>query len=662
MAANVYKINGNGLRIPIVAGDPASPENGMMWYNSSLGLFRKHENGSTTDIGSGGSTAAADVTYDNSSSSLAATDVQAAIDEVEARLDTAESSITTINSDIGNIEGDIADLVTLSGVAANATHLGTFTGATIADSSTVKSALQDLETAVELRALDSVVTEIDGNVNDLITLTGVAENAMDLGTFSGSTISNATTIKSALQELETAVELRALDSDVIKKDGSVAYTADQSFGGFKATNLADPAANGDAVTLGYMNARLAVIKPKTAVRVASTANVVIASALENGDTLDGVTLATGDRVLLKDQSTASQNGIYVVVASGAASRATDFDSVTPIDEINGAWVSVQEGTANAGKIFVQFGTVTTVGTDAINFEYFNPIAGLIGGDMITFSGSTFSVDLATTSGLESTNAGNAAGQLRVKLEATDPSLRITGSNELAVKFDGAGAITSGASGIKVGVDNSTVEISSNALRIKDASITNAKVATGIDAAKLADGSVSNAEFQYLGNVTSDIQTQLNGKLTSIVQDTTPELGGDLDLAGFAIGDQTDTDGPSMKLGDSTDFVKTTYLHAVGLTASQTNNAGQAILAFDHTVYGGQIIEYRIKEATTNRMRVGTLYITSNGTDTAITDQFTETADVGVTWNLNISGSTTQVRYTTTANNKTMHCTVKRFLV
>jgi hypothetical protein len=336
--------------------------------------------------------------------------------------------------------------------------------------------------------------------------------------------------------------------------------------------------------------------------------------------------------------------------------------VTPIDEINGAWVSVQEGTANAGKIFVQFGTVTTVGTDAINFEYFNPIAGLIGGDMITFSGSTFSVDLATTSGLESTNAGNAAGQLRVKLEATDPSLRITGSNELAVKFDGAGAITSGASGIKVGVDNSTVEISSNALRIKDASITNAKVATGIDAAKLADGSVSNAEFQYLGNVTSDIQTQLNGKLTSIVQDTTPELGGDLDLAGFAIGDQTDTDGPSMKLGDSTDFVKTTYLHAVGLTASQTNNAGQAILAFDHTVYGGQIIEYRIKEATTNRMRVGTLYITSNGTDTAITDQFTETADVGVTWNLNISGSTTQVRYTTTANNKTMHCTVKRFLV
>lgn len=261
--------------------------------------------------------------------------------------------------------------------------------------------------------------------------------------------------------------------------GANAFAADQSMGGFKLTNLADPVSGQDGVTLSYMNARLAGIKPKASVRVATTAAGTLATSFENGDTIDGVTIATGNRILIKDQAASENNGIYTVNASGAPTRATDFDSLSPIDEINGSWVSVQEGTANAGKIFVQFGTVVTLGSDPITFEYFNPIAGLIGGDMITFGSSTFSVDLHTTSGLESSNPGNVAGQLRVKLEASNPSLKITGSNELAAKLDTAGAITSGASGLIVGVDNSTVEISSNALRVKDAGITAAKLASGV---------------------------------------------------------------------------------------------------------------------------------------------------------------------------------------
>lgn len=262
-----------------------------------------------------------------------------------------------------------------------------------------------------------------------------------------------------------------------KADGTRAFTGDQSMGGNKLTNVADPAANGDAVNLGFMNARLAGIKPKSAVRVATTVAGTLATSFENGDTIDGVTLATGDRILIKDQAAPAQNGIYTVNASGAPTRATDFDSVTPVDEINGAWVSVQEGTANAGKIYVQFGAVATIGTDAINFEYFNAIAGLIGGDMITFSGSTFSVDLLTNGGLKSSNPGNPAGQLQVSLEASNPSLEVSGSNELKAKLDAAGTITSGASGLKVGVDNSTIEINTNALRVKDAGITLAKLAS-----------------------------------------------------------------------------------------------------------------------------------------------------------------------------------------
>lgn len=273
--------------------------------------------------------------------------------------------------------------------------------------------------------------------------------------------------------------------------GANAFTANQSFGGFKATSLADPTSAQDAATKAYVDNVAAGIRPKEAVRAASTADVDISTELENGDSLDGVTLATGDRVLLKDQTDASENGIYVVVASGAASRSTDFDSLTPIDEINGSWIAVQEGT-QAGIIFVQYGTVATLGTDDITFTYLNSLSSLVGGDMITVTGSTISVDLAAVSGLESSNPGNAAGQLRVKLEASNPSLRITGSNELAAKLDAAGAIASGASGLAVQVDNSTIEINTNALRIKDAGVTLAKLASNsVDENKLTTSVAGN---------------------------------------------------------------------------------------------------------------------------------------------------------------------------
>ena len=83
-----------------------------------------------------------------------------------------------------------------------------------------------METAVELKAATSVVTEIDGNVDDLITLSGVAENASGLGTFTGSTISDASTVKDALQDLETAVEGAQAGSAVADRTKTITGDAD----------------------------------------------------------------------------------------------------------------------------------------------------------------------------------------------------------------------------------------------------------------------------------------------------------------------------------------------------------------------------------------------------------------------------------------------------
>ena len=148
------------------------------------------------------------------------------LNELAAAINDDENFVTTITNLIDANETHIDNVATLTGVAKDSANLGTFTGSTIADSSTLKAAIQALETALELKAASSVVTEIDGNVDDLITLSGVAENASGLGTFTGSTISDGANIKDALQDLETATENAAAGSAVADRTKTVTGDAD----------------------------------------------------------------------------------------------------------------------------------------------------------------------------------------------------------------------------------------------------------------------------------------------------------------------------------------------------------------------------------------------------------------------------------------------------
>lgn len=141
--------------------------------------------------------------------------------------------------------------------------------------------------------------------------------------------------------------------------GAVAIT------GGTITGLGTPSASSDAATKGYVDGQVTGLQWKPAVRVATTATGTLATAYENGDTVDGVTLATGDRILLKDQSTGSENGIYVVAASGAPARVGDADAGS---EFITAAVKVTAGTANAGREFVCTNTsAPTLGSTSITF-------------------------------------------------------------------------------------------------------------------------------------------------------------------------------------------------------------------------------------------------------------------------------------------------------
>jgi hypothetical protein len=374
---------------------------------------------------------------------------------------------------ISSITAGKALVINGSGVVTNSavseTELGYIAGLTSA-----------IQTQLNSKASQ---TDLDNHINDAS------------GAHAASAISNvpagnlaATDIQGAVNELQSDVDSRALDSVVIKKDGSVAYTAAQSMGGFKLTSVAAPTTGSDAANKSYVDSVAEGLKPKQAARVATTANIVIATALNAGDSIDGVTLANGDRVLVKDQTAAEENGIYVVSATPA--RSSDFDSLSPIDEINGSLVAVQEGTANQGKIYVQSGVVATLDTDDINFVIFNSSATLIGGDGITISGSNVSVDhdgqglafVSTQLSIEldgSTLSKSASG---IKLSDTAVSAASYGSASETVTF------TVDAQGRLTAASEQTI------------SITSAEVSDFAEAAQDAVGTIlvdsSSIDFTY----------------------------------------------------------------------------------------------------------------------------------------------------------------------
>ena len=145
----------------------------------------------------------------------------------------------------------------------------------------------------------------------------------------------------------------------------------------------------DTYTSAQVDSLLQGLDPKGSVRAATTTAGTLASSFANGSVVDGITLVTGDRILLKNQAAPAENGIYVVAASGAPTRSADFNLWT---EIPGAYTFAEVGTVNAGIGFVctspQGGTL---GTTAINFVQFTGAGSYSAGTGITVSANVISI-------------------------------------------------------------------------------------------------------------------------------------------------------------------------------------------------------------------------------------------------------------------------------
>lgn len=157
-------------------------------------------------------------------------------------------------------------------------------------------------------------------------------------------------------------------------------------------NLADPSSATDAATKQYVDNKILGLNWKQPVRAATTTNGTLATAYANGQVIDGVTLATGDRILVKDQTAQTENGVYVVAAAGAPARATDADSTA---ELHGAAVYVTTGTTNADKAWTQTTDSPTIGSSNVVFAQFGGGSLPTAGAGLTLSGSTLDVGAGT---------------------------------------------------------------------------------------------------------------------------------------------------------------------------------------------------------------------------------------------------------------------------
>jgi len=235
-----------------------------------------------------------------------------------------------------------------------------------------------------------------------------------------------------ISDFDTGVRTNRLDQ-------MAAPTGAVSANSQKITGLADPTADADAANKGYVDGVAQGLDVKDSVKATTTANGTLASAFANGQTIDGVSLSTNDRILLKNQNTATENGIYTVNASGAPTRADDL--ATGADAA-GAFVFVEQGTVNAENGFVCTSNKgsAVVGTNNLTFAQFSGAGQIIAGDGLDKSGNTLSLDLKSNGGvvIEST-------ELAVDLSASS----ITGT--LAIGDGGTGATSASAARTALGV-------------------------------------------------------------------------------------------------------------------------------------------------------------------------------------------------------------------
>jgi len=371
---------------------------------------------------------------------------------VDGSIDLAHMSVNSIDSD-QYVDGSI-DLAHLSADSVNGSKIAddSIDSEHYVDGSIDTAHIADSQITVAKMAANSIDSDqyVDGSIDnvhlaaDSINGAKIADDAIDSEHYTDGSIdtvhiadANITLAKLASNSVNSSkiVDDSIVNADINSSaaidatkihDGSISNT---EFGYLNGVSSAIQTQIDTKAATSYVNDAVAGLRTRIIAEAATTANIDLTADLQNGDTIDGVTLVTGDRVLVKDQSTASQNGLYTVVSSGTASRDTQFDS---IEELSGQMIVVNQGSTNDNKIFLcTTNNTATLDSDSITYNIITP----------SNVGTVTSVGVADSGSSEFTVANSpitSSGTITLEVNAIDNS-KITGLGTAATLNVGTSA-------------------------------------------------------------------------------------------------------------------------------------------------------------------------------------------------------------------------------
>jgi len=310
-------------------------------------------------------------------------------------------------------------------------------------------------------SLPSIFTVTNSPVTGSGTLTGTLASQTQNTVFAAPSAANGAPTFRLLAAVDiptlTASKISDFDTQVrtSRLDQMAAPTASVSLNSQKITNLATPTSDTDAANKAYVDSVAQGLDAKQSVRVASTANIATLSGLL---TVDGITLVAGDRILVKNQSTASQNGIYVASAS-AWTRATDMDTWL---EVPSAFTFVEQGSTQADTGWICLADAGgTINTTAMGWAQFSGAGTYLAGNGLTLTGNTFAVGGTTNRISVTATAVDIASTYVGQTSITTLGTIATGTwnaTTIGVNKGGTGATTLTSNGIVYGNGTSAVGV------------------------------------------------------------------------------------------------------------------------------------------------------------------------------------------------------------
>ena len=472
-----------------------------------------------------------------------------------ANVSGAVSFATTANAVAGaNVSGEVSFAATANAVAG-ANVSGQVSDSATADSATIAA---------------TVTTAAQPNITSVGTLSGLSVTGTITGSVSGSA-STAGTVTTAAQPNITSVgtlssittsgnvdtTANVVTDDIVGKSGGVTITAigtnqpislvttgtgSVDVNSARITELATPTAATDAATKAYVDSvaeglhvhescvagtpgTLTSITGGTITYNNGTAGVgaTLTTSSGNFDTIDGISISTADRVLVKNEATTANNGIYVKTSSTVLTRADDFN--TPAEMAGGDFVFIQQGSTLNDTGFVMTDAVTTVGTDPVTFVQFSGAGTFTAGAGLTLTGSEFSVtNTAVTAGSYGNGTHNATftvnsrGQLTsgANVSITAPAGALTGtvlnSSVVDSSLTSVGTIDTGVwNGSVIGasyiatLNQNTTGYAATVSTAAQPNITSVGTLSGLTVSGTISGSVSGSAGSVAGqNVSGEV--------------------------------------------------------------------------------------------------------------------------------------------------------------